>query len=363
MKTNHGHLSLDDNAEPVQLDSIFQYSSSTKIVTAVAALQCVERGLIGLDGSTADHLPELSDQQLIYLENQTGQEPRVAFKPRSNPITLRHLLTHTSGLGMEHMDPRLQAWRQSRGEMMQAFSGNAIDSFSIPLLYEPGEGWSYGASFEAVGVLVSRLSGVSLEEYMQKNIFAPLGLRSSTFMPEDVPSLHQRLVQCVTRTPEGGLIPWEHATDKNPTVPQGGGGLFTTAVDHHAILADLVSHQPKLLKPATIELLFSPQLTPGSAAMADFEASRPLLNSMLGSLIADVKIKYCFGGVLIAQDSPGLGKTTGTVTWAGGLGSFWMLNREHKLAASFAAQIFPIMDSKCLELIAAFVQEVWRQLD
>lgn len=177
----------------------------------------------------------------------------------------------------------------------------------MPLLFEPGEGWSYGTSFEAVGVLVGRLNGnIGLEQYMRQNILGPLGLESSTFMPEDIPALRGRQVQLVAPSSDGNLVHTQHGTRKNQTVPQGGGGLYATVLDHHAVLSDLVSEDPKLLRRETIELLFSLQLASGTPVMTQFEANRPLLNSLLASLIGDLKLNHYLGGVLVMEDSPTL---------------------------------------------------------
>ena len=116
--------------------SIFQLSSATKIITAVAALQCVERGLIGLDDPTIDHLPELAAQQIAHLNNNDSGESKVELRPRKGgAITLQHLLTHTSGLGPEHMDPTLQAWRRSRVGTSAASECNALDAFNNPATF------------------------------------------------------------------------------------------------------------------------------------------------------------------------------------------------------------------------------------
>ena len=213
-----------------------------------------------------------------------------------------------------------------------------------------------------MGVLVARLNGnTNLEEYLIKNVFEPLHLASSTFMPAHHPSVLDRLVECVTRTSEGKLAPFTYGTiGRNPSVPQGSGGLHSTVPEYTAILADVVAEQPKLLRRETAELLFSPQLQEETPAMEGFKAAAPLFGSMLGSLIGGVKINHCLGGLLVEENSPRPGLTNGTATWAGGTGTFWLMNREQHLAAVYASQIFPVMDPKCLQLIDSFVRKVFQ---
>ena len=146
VKVASGYTSIPSSATPIDFDSIFQWSSSTKIITAIAALQCVERGLIGLDDPVYEHLPELKGLTVISIvPTGEGIEPELKFTPTDRQITLRQLLTHTSGIGMDNLDPRLQAWRKSRGEEPKAFSGNAIKAFNMPLIFEPGQSWMYGS--------------------------------------------------------------------------------------------------------------------------------------------------------------------------------------------------------------------------
>lgn len=332
-------------------------------MTAVAALQCVERGQIGLDDPVYEYLPELKDQPVVSLANTNdGEDPELKFTPATHPMTLRHLLTHTSGLSSDFMNPTLTAWRKSQGETTTAFTGNAIKAFTLPLVFSPGDGWTYGASYDAVGVLIARLNGLAdLEDYMATNIFAPLGLKTATFMPEDHPEVLTHLVKTYTHSPDGKLVPHGHGTTgHNPTVSQGGGGLYASVPDFAAILADVVAAQPKLLKPETAELLFTPQLQDGTPAMKDFEDGRPLLEVMLGALAKGVKANHSLGSFLALEDALGVGKTRNTASWAGAPGTFWMMNRERRLVGVYGSQLFPIMDPVGQRLIDAFVREVWR---
>lgn len=332
-------------------------------MTAIAALQCVERGQISLDEPVYEYLPELKDQPVVSLaKTGDGNEPELEFTPATHPMTLRHLLTHTSGLSSDFMNPTLMAWRKSRSETTDAFSGNAIKAFTLPLVFSPGQGWTYGAGYDAVGVLIARLNGVAdLEDYMATHIFAPLGPKTATFMPGNHPTVLEHLVKTYTHDTNGKLVAHNHGTTgHNPTISQGGGGLYASVPDFTAILADIVAAQPKLLKPETAELLFTPQLQADTPAMKDLEASRPLLETLLGVLAKGVKANHALGSFLALEDASGVGKTRNTASWAGAPGTFWMMNRERRLVGVYGSQLFPIMDPTGLRLIDAFVREVWR---
>lgn len=270
------------------------------------------------------------------------------------------LLSHTSGLGYDIVDPRLQAWRKSRGEKPQALKGHVTSMIQMPLLFEPGEGWMYGASTDAVGVLISRVTKMSLEEYMQANIFEPLGMRSSTFFIKKHPELEKRLVPITQRSKDGGLQEGKSSHGDEPAEESGGGGVCMSAEDYLAVLKDLMQTEPKLLSAEFVEVLFGkPQLEEGTSAMMDFKRALPMLTITLSVLVKDVEINQSLGGLLVTGKSPHLGETQGTLAWAGALGTLWFVNRERGLAGYYATQLFPPGDAKNLEVMEEFIREAF----
>ncbi|KAI8317076.1 hypothetical protein K4K59_011881 [Colletotrichum sp. SAR11_240] len=195
-------------SDKIDSNSAFWIYSITKTITAIAALQCVERGEVQLDKPIYDVLPELKDFGVLGYD-QTGN---IVLKPHKEKITLRHLLSHTSGVGVDLFDPRLQAWRMSRDEHPQAFSGDSKKAYTIPLLFEPGQGWAYGGGVEWAGIAVERLTRVKLGEYMKKNIFDPLGMTSTTFHPDKNPDIQKHLVETSTRISDGTLMMYGRLT-------------------------------------------------------------------------------------------------------------------------------------------------------
>jgi CubicO group peptidase (beta-lactamase class C family) len=179
-----GFASIEEDAPPIDMNSIFRLASSTKIFTSILTLQCVERGQIGLDNTVYKYLPELENQPIISPnrgEDENNEHEQFKYTPATGKITLRRH-THTSGVGYDILEPSLQAWRKSWGELPAAISGNAIAAFDMPLLFEPEERWRYSAGHDAAGIFISRLNGnIPLEDYMVENIFKPLGCNSSTF--------------------------------------------------------------------------------------------------------------------------------------------------------------------------------------
>ena len=143
------------------------------------------------------------------------------------------------------LDPTLQAWRKSRNEPSKAMSGYATGMFDAPLIFEPGSSWMYGAGYDAVGVLVSRLNdNMGLEAYMRQNIFEPLGLESCTFFIRKKDDGLERLVQGVTRTrdSEQQLVPCPDPTGDNAVKEQGDGGMYSSVSDYVTVLVDLLQN-------------------------------------------------------------------------------------------------------------------------
>lgn len=245
------------------MDSGFWGFSCTKLLTTVAVLQCVDRGLIKLDDAVAPILPELATPDIISpkSDNQHGFQ----LAPATTPITARHLLTHTSGLSYDAMNPLLVAWRKSRGEAPLVMSGLVIKAYSLPLLFEPGTSWTYGCSLDWAGVLVGRLNGnVTLGEYMAANIFAPLRIQQTSFHPFEGPNGGSHMAQMFSRTAEGALTPIESPYPKRAPEESGGMGITTTPADFATVLSDILKDKPLLLRTETAQLMFSAQFEVGS---------------------------------------------------------------------------------------------------
>lgn len=233
------------------------------MLTTIGVLQCVDRGLIQLDDGVASVLPELANPKIISKElgNKWGFE----LSPATTPITVRHLITHTSGLSYDAMHPLLRSWRESRGEALLVMSGLVIEACSIPLLFEPGTSWGYGCGLDWAGVLVQRLNGnVTLGEYMAANIFAPLGIQQTSFRPFDWPEKGAHMAQMFSRMTDGVPAKMQSPYPQRARDESGGMGIATTPADFAAVLCDLLREEPLLLREDTARLMFTAQFEVGS---------------------------------------------------------------------------------------------------
>jgi CubicO group peptidase (beta-lactamase class C family) len=172
---------------PMGGDAIMRIQSMTKAITAVAALRLVEAGRIELDQSLVGWLPELADRQVLSDPAAELDDTR----PARHAITLRHLLTNTSGYGMIiQASPLQQAMVANGTEAGSDPPAMGADEWlhrlsELPLAFEPGEGWRYHHSFAVLGILISRVTGRPLGEHLADDVLGPLGMTDTAlWVPE-----------------------------------------------------------------------------------------------------------------------------------------------------------------------------------
>ncbi|KAK0648266.1 beta-lactamase/transpeptidase-like protein [Cercophora newfieldiana] len=352
-----GFQSLDDDAQPLDPDSTFALASAGKFITHLAALQLVERGLVALDDPVEKHLPELASLPLISRD--AVGEPCKLHPLTVNKITLRHLLLHTSGLSSPDVS-LIREYLADDNLAKPSFPDDAptiVKHFSIPLVFEPGDGFAYGYSIHWTQLLVGRLSGSGSNflHYIQENIFDPLGMASSTYMPRDRPEIWNRRLQMVER--EGKtLLPADDATQ----------GLTCSVSDTGKILADLISPSPKVLKdPALVDLLFTGQLPQGSTPIMDLRSDQENYMFCAGPCMPGgglpPAVNWTAAGMVVESGTLELtGLPPGTVTWQGMPNVMWAMNRERGVAMVFVTQVIPVGDEEAGVLGAEFMKSAWR---
>ena len=273
-------------------------------------------------------------------------------KPKKE-ITLRQLLTHSSGIGYDNISPILKAWRTWRKERSLSMTATVSEAFGCPLLFEPGEGWHYGGGIDWAGYLVRRLNAnITLEQYFIENIFKVIGCLAPypTFNLSKHPGAKAQLVQLVRRK-KGGVIPGSIAIGENPADELGGAGLVCS-VDHFvAVLADIISDTPSLLKPETVDELFKPSFAMGSASHNDLKSMSTIIESMAGLGTHD-GINQSLGGLTVANRADSVGQPDDVMMWSGYTNTLWIASRNYGVAAFFGAQVVPPDD--------AVMTEVWK---
>ncbi|KAF4964442.1 hypothetical protein FSARC_7628 [Fusarium sarcochroum] len=342
-----------DKGNQITLDSTWCGFSCTKLLTTICVLQCIEKGLVAIDDPVGNILPELENPQIITSDLDGSFKLTRAKKQ----ITLRHLITHTSGLSYDAMHPVLVAWRKSRGESPLVMSGKVSEAFSLPLLFEPGSNWVYGAGLEWAGVLVERLNSTKLADYMQDQLFAPLELKSSTLRPSMRPDISERLAQMWHRSDNGELTPIPSPYPLDARDDSGGMGLVTSTSDFIAILQDLLKNQPVLLKPDSISAMFTAQFERETTQYRGLIKQQAMHKQLTGDTTGHPEVAFGLGGLIVQGPTPNL--PANTLTWNGMPNIGWFVNRDQGLGAIYVSQVLPAGDPKSVELLGEFWKELW----
>jgi CubicO group peptidase (beta-lactamase class C family) len=333
-----GRLAFEGS--PMTRDAIFRITSMTKPVAAVAAMILVEQGKLELDDPVDSWLPEIAKRKVLLsvdaLIHQTV--------PARRPISLRDLLTFRCGYGILPVFPERYPIQRAYAEAGFA-PGPVFPSFppdelmrrygSLPLVYQPGERWLYNAGSEILGVLIARVSGVTLGEFVAKRIFAPLGMKDTAFyVPKDkqhrFTTVYSR--DPATKSPRVFDPPVTGRFSNPPVFENGAAGLVSTADDFNAFAQMMLNGGSlggeRILSQASVELM-----TTNHIQADEKRESQLFLGNMRG---------WGFGmSVFTGLDDPNA--TPGRFGWDGGYGTSWYSDPRQGLTGILLTQ--RMMDS------------------
>lgn len=335
-----GKAIWSEDAEVTQ-EHIFRIYSMTKLITSIAAMQCVENGLIGLDNDLSGIMPEMTD--IPILSNGNLIEPK-------NNITLRHLLTHTSGFGYSGMTVE-------EGD----YDKENWDYSASPRHFESGTEFLYGTSTDWAGKLVEKLSGIDLEAYFRKNITGPLKMDRTFFNVPD--SLHTLIVSHGRRGDQGKNnleeFPNRIPTDK-ATVLSGGGGLFSTPSDYTTLLQCLLNEGAyeggRILSKVTIEEMIQNQVGDINLSPQGRHFNPGVCCNFNGLMDENSKWGLAF---MIDNNSKEYGRQDGTVTWGGLMNTYFYIDFKSGIAASIYTQHLPFNHYQTTSLFEQFSEIIY----
>ena len=307
----------------MKLSTVMRIASTTKLITSVAAMQCVDRGLIGLDDDVVPVTPELHGIQL--LTGFDGDQPRL--REPEKPITLRRLLSHSSGFCYDVLSDLLVKWREICHSPMQPERPTLPERFLYPLVFEPGAEWVYSPSIDWAGRVIERVTNMALEDYLQAYICTPLGITSMTFSLQKHPELLARRADMTVRNDETGRL--EHSDEnywhKDPDDAMGGMALYASPEDFFKVMRSLLANDGRLLSPNAAEEFFAPQLTDAARASQMRFLSNPRWNLLMGGFLPYGLAKdHALGGILAAEDTEEGWRRKGTMAWTGRPNLFWV---------------------------------------
>ena len=343
------------SAKPMAIDTVVWIASMTKPVTSAAAMQLVERGRLQLDEPASRWAPELGSVQVLEGFDASGA-PRLR-KPR-RPITLRHLLTHTSGYGYGMWNAPLARYMELMKLPGTASCENA--ALRLPLLFDPGERWNYGINIEWAGKVIEGASGKKLGAYLKENLFDPLGMGSTGF--RITPAMRKRISRLHERDAQGVLSAGDFEVPQEPEFEAGGGGLYSTAPDYLAFLRMILNRGAgngnRVLKAETVDLMSRNHM--GDLRVVPLVTTNPS-RSNDAEFFPGVPKSWGLGFMINHEAAP-TGRSAGGLAWAGLSNCYFWIDPARGVGGVYMTQILPFADAKALPLFLEFETAVYRSL-
>jgi methyl acetate hydrolase len=354
--TYSGAFGKRDSASGVDVnaDSLFVIASMTKPVTSFAAMQLVEQGKLKLDEPASTYIKELGSLQVLHGFDPSTGKP--ILKPAIKPVTLRTLLTHTSGFCYDTWFADMLRYEKETGTSMPLGTVAPL----TPLMFEPGSRWQYGTSADWSGRLVETVSGLTLEQYFQKNILEPLGMHDTSFL---VPAAKfDRLVSEYRRGEDGnGPLKEDPRTlPKPPKAFNGGGGLYSTAPDYVRFMQMFLrrGQGPKseqILQPKTVDMMATIQT--GNLSAGKLKTARPAISSDV-DFHPGFTDGFGFGFLINSTGYKG-GRSAGSLAWAGIANTYFWIDPRKGVAGVILMQYLPFADKEAIAVLGDFERAVY----
>jgi CubicO group peptidase (beta-lactamase class C family) len=314
---------------PMTTDTIFNIASMTKPMTTVGALMLYEQGRILMDDPLAKYFPKFSNMR-VAMRDAAG-EPTTETVSANRPITIQDLMRHTSGLIYGGRGSTLvhTMYPGGSGDAAREYDGAAfMDKLaSLPLLYQPATVWDYGFGLDVLGLTIETVTRQSLGQYLQANLFAPLGMTDTGFSisAEKAP----RYAKPLPNDPDSGKPQVRTPELTQPLKFECGGGCAASTASDYLRFAMMLMNggrtgEARLLGPRTVAYMLSDQLGPN-------------IKNLVGN--ADpTRADYGFGLGLAVRTTPGVVRMMGSVgqfAWPGASGTDWWVDPKEELAVVY----------------------------
>ena len=333
---------------PMAKDTVFRIASMTKPVTSVAVMMLLEQGKLRLDDAASQYLPALKGREVLATLNE--QDGTYTTRPAKQEMSIRHLLTHTSGLGYGFANHTVAKLQEKTRKPPR----------DLPLLFDPGTKWQYSTSTGLLGDIVKQLTGQPLEAYFQANIFRPLGMVDTSFyLPEE------KMTRLVTshRREATGLV--ENPNPAKFTGSESGeGGLVSTASDYAAFLQMLLNEGSlrgtRLLKAVSVRQMTSNQI--GPVVVGEMPAVMPRTASTFP--FGAGKDKFGLGfQITMTEGRTSHERSTGSYAWAGISNTHFWVDPKRGIGVVFLTQQLPFYDATTMEVLKRFERLLYANLE
>ncbi len=344
-----GRIADAANAPAAGPDSLWRIYSMTKPITGIAAMLLVEDGKLGLDDPLSKYFPAFAQMRVL-----TSPDTSLEAMPAKNPILIRHLMTHTAGLGysISAKGPLLKEYER-RG--LLPFQGNpktevtarhtrptSLAEFAdrvaaVPLIAEPGTKWHYSMGLDVLAAVVEKVGGMPFEQFVQARLLDPLGMRSTYW---SVPAAEAGRLSTNYVFVGDNRVPLDPGASsvylRPPSFPYGGAGLVSTARDYDRFLHMLANGGTldgrQVMKPATVALAMSNLLPAGVTFQRNDASTGGAMSARMG---------FGAGGSVYLEDAPNGGPSKGTFGWGGAAGTIAWVDPVRKVRATVMVNFMP----------------------
>jgi methyl acetate hydrolase len=336
--------------DPVTPDTHYRIMSMTKMVATVTALQLVEQDELDLDAPVEQYLPEFADREVLV--GFDGDTPKL--RPAASRVTVKQLVTHTSGLGYRFFNADLARWEDVTGHP-SVVSGD-LRSLQEPLVADPGTVWNYGINTDWLGKVVEKVGGTSLDVAIKEGVTGPLGMDQTAFLMDDGQRTGSTPVH--VKGEDGSWVSAGEILNQNPDWWAGGHGLYSTPRDYirfeRALLRGGELDGERILEEGTVEKAFTNQI-----GELDFPATLPTSDPTLScDFNAGPGWKWGLGLLLNTADHPGM-RRAGSGSWAGLCNTHFWIDRRSGICASIYSNLLPFATPEALQLYGAFEQALY----
>jgi CubicO group peptidase (beta-lactamase class C family) len=317
-------------------------------------VQQVERGKLDLDAPAAKVVPAIAELQVLTGFDAAG---RPQLRAPKRPITLRHLLTHSSGLSYEIWNPDMQKVQAALG--IPSVTECKNKALTLPMVADPGERWEYGIGIDWAGKMVEAVTGKNLGAAMTETLLGPLGMKDTAFRIR--PDMRQRLAGTHLRGPDGKLAPFPFEIPQEPEFEMGGGGLYGTVGDYLRFVRMILNggqlDGERVLKPETVASLGLNHM--GNCRVSNLVAAIPLTND--AEFFPGVQKSWSLA-FQINHEPTFTGRPAGGLMWAGLANSFYWIDPATGVGGVYLTQIFPFADVGSVPAYYAFETAVYDSL-
>ncbi len=343
------------SSEEMTVDSVGALFSMTKALVGAAAMQLVERGVLDLDAPAGEVCPELDD--VVVLCGFDADDQPIT-RPAASRVTLRQLLTHTSGFSYEMWDADLLRWHAVTGTPTTASGDRA--ALSTPLMFDPGTRWRYGIGIDWVGALIEEVTGSRLGDRLAEHLTEPLGMVDTTFHPEG-PMLDRRCAMHM-RAGDGALMPFDMPLAAPDGFQSGGGGMHGTMADYGRFIAMLLGDGAldgtRVLEAGTVEQMLTNQI--GDLRVEPLVSCQPTVT--LDAEFFPGQPKTWGLTFQLNEEPAATGRPAGTAMWAGLANSYFWIDRANGIGGASLTQVLPFADPGAFALWADVETAVYRAL-